>query len=298
MGALEQLRLYLFGTVKRLDASRAYLTGLSHGGDGVWNWALHSPLHTWAGIVPVASRWPVFIEPELNQHGTSMDRTAIAKLSQIRTLVAHCHNDHASPPYRGSREHPEQCESVSYVGGEVQATLDGAYARSRSSSYWSSRERTGTHDCIITAAALQPHDPGAHSLHDSSTAAALQPRPRRSHPIPLPSLQVRLRTRVKLIRPPPTRAAEAEVLQGASREDDREYSGYTAATVAYPALVDLQPPLRTKLPSQALFLATQEEDGLLLHPFLPSDQFNQDAPCRPSLGDAGAARRQTPLAAR
>jgi len=104
MRTLEALRVALFANVPRLDRSRTYLTGLSHGGDGVWNWAgFYSPPGTWAAIVPTASMWP---DENAESLTTGRSAAAIAQLSTIRTHVSHCMNDRASIPCLSARGYP------------------------------------------------------------------------------------------------------------------------------------------------------------------------------------------------
>jgi hypothetical protein len=55
----EALRVALFASPS-LDRNRAYLTGLSYGGNQVWEWAAFNPNHVqpWAAIAPCSSVWP------------------------------------------------------------------------------------------------------------------------------------------------------------------------------------------------------------------------------------------------
>ncbi len=59
MSALLELVDHLLETDPNIDASRVYLTGLSRGGQGVWNAALQRP-DFFAAIVPISSRRQTF----------------------------------------------------------------------------------------------------------------------------------------------------------------------------------------------------------------------------------------------
>ena len=65
----------------KIDENRVYLTGLSMGGQGTWNWAAHSPKR-FAAIVPICGRG---------------DRTAGEILADMPTWVFHGAKDTAVP---------------------------------------------------------------------------------------------------------------------------------------------------------------------------------------------------------
>jgi predicted peptidase len=108
--AMEQLRVNLLATMPRLDSSRAFLTGLSHGGDAVWAWAaFYSPAGAWKAIVPTASKWPTYAwigDFNVSASQTDIDADVLHKLRGIRTLIAHCANDMSAPPYLSAEGQP------------------------------------------------------------------------------------------------------------------------------------------------------------------------------------------------
>jgi len=108
--ALELLRQALFGASSHLDRSRAYLTGVSVGGTGVWAWAGFntSPVQPWAAIVASSASWPW----ELNVNDTRpfplIEASSLHRLATIPGIyVIHCANDGSMPIYVGAAMRPK-----------------------------------------------------------------------------------------------------------------------------------------------------------------------------------------------
>jgi len=102
LDSLEAMRIALFTHGSDwLDRERAYLTGVSIGGTGVWSWAAFNPngVQPWAGIVPTSSAWPR--APSYNESDVPpfhvLEAPKLSRLARIPTYVAHCVNDGSIP---------------------------------------------------------------------------------------------------------------------------------------------------------------------------------------------------------
>jgi predicted peptidase len=105
---LEQLRMALFNSSSLFDRTRAYLTGLSSGGVGVWAWAAFNPRgnQPWAAIVPTSSAWP-FLENDNDPAAErSMNASAIQRLLGMNIYVSHCVNDQTFDVDMGAQGRP------------------------------------------------------------------------------------------------------------------------------------------------------------------------------------------------
>ena len=104
IAALEALREAILAS-SRCDARRTFLTGLSHGGDGVWEFAHRHPApargaarqHAWAAIAPMGSMWP---------HADVPNAAAARSLRRMRIWVVHCKNDRAALIQLNARGQP------------------------------------------------------------------------------------------------------------------------------------------------------------------------------------------------
>jgi len=105
---LEQLRIALFHSSNLLDPTRAYLTGMSSGGVGVWAWAAFNPRgnQPWAAIVATSSAWPYLEDDHDPANTRGMDANAVWRLSGMNILVSHCVNDWTFDVDMGARGRP------------------------------------------------------------------------------------------------------------------------------------------------------------------------------------------------
>jgi len=129
---LERLRIAVFGS-ELLDRSRAYLTGVSVGGTGVWAWAAFNSNHVqpWAAIVASSSEWPYEMHVNETRPFEEVEAAALMRLSAIPGIyVIHCANDGSMPIYVGALTRP-RC--IMDWFGEFDAEHMGRYGPPRCS---------------------------------------------------------------------------------------------------------------------------------------------------------------------
>ena len=106
---MDRMRAALFANVHQLDRQRAYLTGLSIGGTGVWAWAVHNLNHgeqPWAAIAPTSALWPNRLDKADTRPFHVIEERLLRGLAQMNIRIAHCANDATMPIFLGTTHGP------------------------------------------------------------------------------------------------------------------------------------------------------------------------------------------------
>ena len=171
---LDALRRTLFTRVERLDRSRAYLTGVSIGGTGVWSWAGFNPsgAQPWAAVFASSACWPKELPTNNVTELTDIDEVALRALARIPTRVAHCANDADMPIYLGALLRPRCLMDWSgrYTGAGVLRCNPGADAVVEALRHYNATDLT--YDRIdVCPMVFQPTDTSYTPMFPSETTA-------------------------------------------------------------------------------------------------------------------------------